>query len=128
MTSGLLAGSRILVIEDEYYLADDARATLSRVGADVVGPVPTVAEAKALIDADSQIHGVLLDVNLRGEMAFEVADLLQTRGIPFAFVTGYDRVALPERFAATPTLGKPVDPERLTKLFEQLTAGSLGTA
>ena len=115
--SGRLSGSRLLIVEDEYYLADDARSVLSRVGAQVLGPVATINEARALIQGDEAIDGVLLDVNLRGEMAFELADTLCSRGIPFAFVTGYDRSALPERFASTPRLEKPVKPDDLIALF-----------
>ena len=128
MTAGSLSGSRILVVEDEYYLADDARATLAAIGAEVVGPVPTVDEASALIEGEGRIDGVLLDVNLRGEMAFDVADTLQARGVPFAFVTGYDRAALPERFSATPALGKPVLSEQLIRTFEQLIRASRNVA
>ncbi len=128
MVSGTLSGSRILVVEDEYYLADDARSVLSGVGAEIVGPVPTADEAAAFIEADSAIDGVLLDVNLRGEMAFDVADALQARGVPFIFVTGYDRAALPERFASVPSLGKPVDPDQLVKCFERLKEASRGSA
>lgn len=128
MASEVLAGARILVVEDEYYLADDACSIFSQVGADVAGPVPTVDEATAKIESDERIDCVLLDVNLRGEMAFDLADMLKTRGVPFAFVTGYNRAALPDRFAATPALGKPVDPARLIKLFEKLTVAPRGVA
>ena len=123
MASRQLAGSRVLIVEDEYYLADDARSALSDVSAEVLGPVATVNEARALIEADLAIDGVLLDVNLRGELAFEVADTLQSRGIPFAFVTGYDRVALPERFAGTARFQKPVNSQKLINVFGEL-AGS----
>lgn len=122
MRSGNLAGSRILVVEDEYFLADDARFALQEVGADIVGPVPTVAEAGALIENDQQIDLVLLDVNLRGEMAFGLADILQGREIPFAFVTGYDRSVIPERFSGTPSLNKPVDAGQLIEMSEGLAA------
>ena len=117
MASNQLAGSRVLIVEDEYYLADDARSALSDIGAEVLGPVATVSEARTLIEADPAIDGVLLDVNLRGEMAFDVADTLHSRGIPFAFVTGYDRAALPDRFAGTARLQKPVDPQKLVDVF-----------
>lgn len=122
MASNTLAGARILIVEDEYFLADDARSILAEVGASVIGPVPTAAKASALIQSDQQIDCALLDVNLRGEMAFDVADALQARSIPFAFVTGYDRTALPERFADVPSMGKPSDPAELVELFVQLTA------
>ena len=123
MASNSLAGSRILVVEDEYFLADDARSTLSRLGAEVVGPAPTVAEASALIETGGQIDCALLDVNLRGETAFDVADALQQRGIPFAFVTGYDRDTIPERFSGIPYLAKPVRSKQVVELFEQLGGG-----
>jgi response regulator RpfG family c-di-GMP phosphodiesterase len=117
MASHQLAGSRVLIVEDEYYLADDVRSVLSDVGAEVLGPVATVSEARTLIEADPAIDGVLLDVNLRGEMAFDVADTLHSRGIPFAFVTGYDRAAIPDRFAGTARLQKPVNPQKLVDVF-----------
>lgn len=119
-----LGGSRLLVVEDEYFLADDARSILSDVGAEVLGPVATVSAARALIGSDPAIDAVLLDVNLRGEMAFEVADDLHARGIPFAFITGYDREAIPERFSNATRLEKPVNPEQLVALFGRLTAAN----
>lgn len=118
MVSHQLAGSRLLIVEDEFYLAHDARSVLSEAGAEVLGPVATVAEARALIEDDAAIDGVLLDVNLRGEMAYAIADDLQSRSIPFAFVTGYDQSALPERFARVTTLQKPVKPDQLLALFD----------
>lgn len=123
MASRTLADLRILIVEDEYFLADDARAILAGAGAEVVGPVATAAGASALIAADTAIDYALLDVNLRGEMAYDVADTLTARRIPFAFVTGYDRDALPERFCGTPTLTKPAHADQLIGLFERL-AGS----
>jgi DNA-binding NtrC family response regulator len=120
MVTNPLSGSRMLIVEDEYYLADDARDALIEVGAEVVGPVATVSDARALIAADGAIDGVLLDVNLRGEMAFGVADELSARGIPFAFVTGYDRSILPERFAGAASVEKPVRAEQLVRTFKTL--------
>jgi len=125
MASQHLAGWRVLIVEDEYYLAEDARSALSDVGAEVLGPVASVIEARALIEADPGINAVLLDVNLRGEMAFEVADALISRGIPFAFVTGYDRAALPDRFSDAVSLRKPVHAEQLVDLFRTFSASEL---
>lgn len=113
---------RILVVEDEYFLADEARSVLSGANLEVLGPVATVREARALIEANLAIDGVLLDINLRGEMAFEVADALQARGIPFAFLTGYDPAALPERFSNAQRLEKPIDPKQLLKVSQGLVA------
>lgn len=120
MVTDPLTGLRLLIVEDEYYLAEDARTVLIDGGAEVLGPVATAAQARALIEGDPAIDGVLLDINLRGEMAFDVADMLQARAIPFAFVTGYDPLALPGRFAATPRLEKPLSGSQLLATVETL--------
>ena len=55
----------------------------------------------------------MLDVNLRGEMAFPVDDALIERGVPFVFATGYSADALPRRYASVPRCDKPVEPDAL---------------
>jgi superfamily II helicase len=47
-----LAGRRVLIVEDEYFLADDFRQILADYGAEVLGPVATLGvELGALIVA-----------------------------------------------------------------------------
>ena len=122
MAMQTLTGSRILVVEDEYFIADETRIALTGAGAEVIGPVPTADEARAVIESGDRVDCVLLDVNLRGDLAYDVADLLQAGTVPFAFVTGYDRAALPERFRQVPMLGKPVQTDRLVDLIDRITA------
>ena len=122
MIDNSLAGACVLVVEDEYYLADDVRSALVGLGARVVGPVPSVSEAQTIIDSHPAIDCVLLDVNLRGELAFDVADVLLERNIPFAFVTGYEREALPNRFLDVKRLEKPVSTDQLAQLLCILSA------
>lgn len=113
-----LAGRRILVVEDEYYLADDLVRTLQGQGADVAGPVGTLAEAERIV-AEGRIDCAIVDINLRGEMAFPVADRLGEAGIPFLIATGYSRTHLPERFREVPHLQKPFDPAQLLAAVPQ---------
>jgi len=120
VTDDILKGRRILVVEDEYLLADDLSRMLADAGAEVLGPVPSVREALVLIDAAPPIDGAVLDVNLRGEMVFPVAHSLQDRGIPFAFATGYDAWALPEQFSTSPRMDKPLKMDALIALLEPL--------
>ena len=101
--------SRILVVEDEYMLATEMSSELSAAGAVVIGPVPTVEQATALIQESGAIDGAILDVNLGGELVYPVADLLARSGIPFVFVTGYETSALPQEYAAVPCIMKPVN-------------------
>ena len=104
-----LRDCRILIVEDEYMLADELSRELEDAGAIVLGPVGTLEDAIDLIQSDEPIHGAILDVNLRGEMAFAAADLLIERGVPLVFTTGYDVSALPLRFSGIVRCEKPID-------------------
>ena len=105
----LLAGRAVLVVEDEYMIADDLKQALQDEGAEVIGPVPTVAQALALIEGVPKIDVAVLDANLGGERAWPIADALANRAIPFLFVTGYEAKAIPAKFHEAIRLEKPVD-------------------
>lgn len=111
-----LVGMRILVVEDEYYLADDLAGALRARGAEVVGPVGTLADAVAALGSQ-RIDRAVLDVNLRGEMSFPLAERLEAAGIPYVIATGYSADTLPERFRDKPRLEKPFRPETLAELI-----------
>lgn len=98
----------ILLVEDEYVLAYHLADTLEAAGACVLGPHATVADALAGLEAATRVDAAVLDVNLGGEAVFPVADALHARGVPFVFVSGYDRTALPPRYADVPNCIKPV--------------------
>jgi len=119
LSAPALRGRRILVIEDEYMAAEDLRRDLENAGAVVVGPVPSIADALTLLAQKEVIDGAILDVNLRGEKAYPVADALRERGIPFVLATGYEHWALPEAYKNLPRCDKPVDLRHLARaLFE----------
>ncbi|MBE7179859.1 MAG: response regulator [Terriglobus roseus] len=104
----MLSGHRVLVVEDDYFIADGLRQMLLGMGVEVVGPVATVDKALALIAASSQIDVAVLDVNLRDVMVFPVADALKMRGVPFIFSTGYEGDTIPARYAHIQRFEKPV--------------------
>lgn len=108
MTEAIPGEWSILVVEDEYILANDLCTALTAHGAVVVGPAATVAHGLALLDSGDPISGAILDVNLRGEEVFPLADELITRDIPFVFTTGYDASVMPPRFSEIGRCEKPV--------------------
>lgn len=110
-----LTGRHILVVEDDYFVADDLAATLEAAGAKVVGPAASMSVALGLIDQTDRIDGAVLDINLKGEMAYPVADALQERSVPFVFATGYDRQTIPARYAHVSVCEKPFEPGQITK-------------
>jgi DNA-binding response OmpR family regulator len=118
---GDLTGRQILIVEDEYYLAEDIAHALEAAGADVIGPVGTLDEAEAAV-ARGGFECAILDINLRGDMAFPIADRLEAAGIPFVIASGYNEGALPERFGATPRVEKPFDPAQLIATIPALLA------
>ena len=111
---------RVLVVEDEYFLADDIARALVRLGAETVGPVPTRAAALACLEGEGRIDACVLDINLRGEMAFAVADALLARGVPFMFATGYDQALVPAAYGHIRRWEKPFHPERLAQALQSL--------
>ncbi len=107
-----LAGRHVLVVEDEYFIADDIASALRAAGAEIAGPVSTSDEALALLNILS-LDLAILDINLRGDISFVIADALAERHIPFVFATGYDNRTIPERHAQRPRWQKPFDTEEL---------------
>lgn len=110
-----LQNRRILIVEDDYILAEDLKRELDVMGAEVLGPVPSVEDALQALKADPAPDAVLLDLNLGGEMAFPVADKLQERGIVCAFITGYGDWSIPSAYAHIPRFEKPLDPRQIAK-------------
>jgi CheY-like chemotaxis protein len=104
---GSLAGLRILVVEDVLLIADVIRDELEDCGCDVVGPVARLQPAITLA-REEKLDGAIIDVNLNGELAFPIGDVLRERKIPYVFLTGYDgNSVFPPEYRDTPRLGKP---------------------
>lgn len=111
-----LHGMRILIVEDEAYLAADLAEAMRVRGAEVIGPVGTFREAMRAVET-RWIDRAVLDVNLAGELSFPIADRLEAAGIPYVIATGYSAEALPERFRGKPRLEKPFRPETLAGMM-----------
>ncbi len=82
-----LSGARVLVVEDEAFIAFELQATLTDAGAQVIGPSLTLAEAFALASREN-LSAAVLDVRLGRDTIGPVARQLAARGIPFLFYTG----------------------------------------
>ena len=107
-----LSGRHILVVEDEVLLAIDMEAALQAAGAEVVGPAHGLDAAGRLL-ATFRVDAAVLDVDLRGEEVFPLADTLLAAGVPLVFTTGHLEVDLPGRFAPAAHFAKPVDVARV---------------
>ena len=104
-----LSGRRVLVVEDEYFLAEDIVQILKEMGARIIGPVGELEEATNLVNADAAIDAAVVDVNLRNELAFPLARILRARKVPFVFTTGYDCGSIEQEFQDVQLWEKPLD-------------------
>jgi DNA-binding response OmpR family regulator len=103
---------RILIVEDEPFIALALEAMLLELGFDVAGSAAQVSAALELIGRE-QIDGAILDVNLGSQRIDPVADILAARACPFFFTTGYGISGLPARHAGRAVLQKPFGLEQL---------------
>ncbi len=107
-----ISGKRLLLVEDSMMIALDAQSMLGEAGLEVeiAGNVADAERALVVNTFDLAV----LDVNLSGETSFPVADLLEQRGVPFVFATGYgESIAVPERFSDAAVVAKPYDERSL---------------
>jgi CheY-like chemotaxis protein len=126
--TGLLSGSRILVVEDEMMILANIEMALDEMGCTSISAAATIAEALALLDAKG-FDAAMLDVNLNGEKSYAVADALARRGIPFVFSTGYGDHGDRADFADRPVLRKPYLRRDLVAALAALVApNALGAA
>lgn len=103
----------ILLVEDEWIIADTLEEAIRDMGYEPVGPVPTVRQAMALIE-ENQVAAAVLDVSLgSGEKSYPIARVLQSKNIPYLFVSGYQERDLPSEFADIPICPKPYTQEAL---------------
>ena len=79
-----------------------------------------VADKARALAAEAQIDGALVDGNLAGRPVDAIACLLRDRGVPFAFVTGYGRSALPAGFEYAPIVEKPFTQEQVIRALDRL--------
>jgi len=110
-----LVGINVLVVEDDYFVAKEVAMILREHGANVLGPVPDIARSRALLSSATPDCAVL-DINLKSQFVFELAEELRERGVPPIFATGYDSSFLPDSLRHEPCLQKPIDARELVRL------------
>jgi DNA-binding response OmpR family regulator len=116
---GDLRGVRVLVVEDQWHVANALRSLLAAEGMEVSGPAGKTADAQRL--ADEQMPELaVVDINLKGEMAYSLIDDLQDRGVRVVVISGY--AVLPRLSAkVAAVLQKPFNgPELLASLRRAL--------
>ena len=107
-----LNGKLILVVEDVYLQADDARRVLEAAGAEVLG---LFADETGGMEAlhNGAPHCAVLDINLGFGPSFKIAREASLLGVPIVFMTGYDEQQIAPEFMNVERLQKPVNARAL---------------
>jgi CheY-like chemotaxis protein len=117
-TTSLLAGSRILVVEDDGLIATDLVCAIEEAGAYVIGPASSVASAQRLIKQAAEPSAAILDIRLDCELVFTIADTLLELGIPLIFYSAFECDLLPERFAGIRFVSKSLSPSEAVRVLQ----------
>ena len=110
-----LNGLRLLVVEDQFFVAMEVTDLISSLGAEVVGPYGRLNQALDAVQRQA-VDGGVLDVKLDSEKSYPVVDILMDSGRPVLLVTGGDTEGMPEKYRVLPCLLKPFDPIRFQKM------------
>lgn len=106
----MLANRLILIVEDNPFIAYDLANAVVLAGGRVAGPALSLAEAAILID-EGNVDAALLDIDLRSEQVWPVAERLKSMSTPIVFISSHsDQPGFPDRFSAYPRMTKPATP------------------
>ena len=112
-----MARRRLLIVEDEFFIADDCASTAEKAGFEVVGPFLRLADVPQDLNG---ISAAILDLNLNGVSAYPLVDRLLEMKIPVVLYTGYDADHDP-KYADLPRVNKPTTcDEAIIEIMRQL--------
>jgi DNA-binding response OmpR family regulator len=124
----VITGSKILVVEDHYLLAEDVCEFITDCSMKAIGPANCV-ESALVYAREADLNGAVLDIDLNGRLCLPVCAMLASRNIPFIFHTGFsDLSSLPPELQSVQKVAKPFGHDELRKALEEMLAGPMDGA
>ncbi|MGE3334114.1 MAG: HWE histidine kinase domain-containing protein [Rhodospirillaceae bacterium] len=119
----ILAGKRVLLVEDSMLISLEAEDTLRDLGASEVIVAASQAAAFKALEAHA-VDFAVLDFNLTNETSLPIGEKLLATGCPFIMATGYgEGTTFGEALREIPVVSKPYDANTLgAKVAEALSA------
>ena len=111
-------GRRVLIVEDEPIVAFYLEDMIAALGHEPAAVVATVDQALEWLETGRPDFAVL-DVNLRGNKSYPVADRLKALEISYVFATGYGATEHPPEHRNIATLTKPYRESDLRSLIDE---------
>jgi CheY-like chemotaxis protein len=119
-----LAGKRLLVLEDEYWIGLELERIAEECGAKSVHIVTSISQLMEWIASEDTCDLVILEVEARGISSLEAAALLQARSISLIFTSAYDAdLNGIDGFPGVPVVGKPYGRNQIVQAAAVLDAG-----
>ena len=111
---------KVVIVEDEFIVANDLKITLKKAGYEVCGIASSVEQARQLIDAKKP-NWVVLDIILKGDLTgIDLAwELLESK-IPFLYISANTNNSILEAVKETRPYGFLVKPFREKDLLVML--------
>lgn len=119
----VLPQHRLLVVEDNYLMAEVVCDFVRDCGMEPVGPGGDL-ESGLELAWHEKLSGAILDINLRGRPVFPICSVLTQRRVPFVFLSGYTPgVMVPHEYRAVPHVEKPFIAEEFREELDVLVGG-----
>ena len=115
-----IIGKRVLIVEDEAFVALDLKVALESYGVDVIGPIATLEDALSAV-AQDDFDVAVVDVHLQGQDSFPAADILLAKGTPFVWHTGAAELDnFGDDYPDVPVLEKPTRADDIITVLAKL--------
>ena len=116
MTALVPRRGSVFLVEDEVLIRMMVAEMLEDLGYTIVAE-PALADAMRLAQS-ARFDVAILDVNVNGKVVTPVAHVIEERGLPYIFTTGYGAQGVPEEFRDRPILQKPFQMDTLARMIE----------
>jgi DNA-binding response OmpR family regulator len=113
---------RILILEDDPFIATDLQAILEDEGHEIVGVFDSLAETYEHLE--DGFDYALLDIDVVGGKSFGVAKALVERHIPFAFVSASQPSDLPQSLRQVVFIPKPFEERAILQSIDETSSRS----
>lgn len=103
---------RILIVEDDVFVALDLETIVSQESDAEVVTVNNVADAQR---AAGNVDMAILDIDVTDGKTYELARMLRRHDTPFIFVSASRRGEVPGELGSAPFIAKPYDPAAIRR-------------
>ena len=97
---------KVLIVEDEFLIAEDLKTTLEELGYEVLGPALSCSSALEVLWSNKP-DLALIDTQLGSETCQVVVEECRLQSIPMVICSGHFQSELPDYCKDLPLLGKP---------------------